>query len=220
MRLTWEPMTLKLATAFNIAHGSYTERHNVLARLEHDGLTGLGEAAVVPYLGESREGVTAYLAQAADALGDDPWLIEDILDRLPDGSHAAQSALSLCLYDLHGQRLAVQDAVHPPQVHDHLAPLHRCRRAITDILAGGNRVHRDPLPVEHFHDFLDFFRAARRNDGGGCVLLVRHGHHDFFVRRDFLVINDDVVRADNARDLLERLLEGTGVYAFRQDLTS
>lgn len=105
MRLTWEPMTLKLATAFNIAHGSYTERHNVLARLDHDGMVGLGEAAVVPYLGESREGVVAYLAQAADALGDDPWLIEDILDRLPDGSHAAQSALSLCLYDLHGQRL-------------------------------------------------------------------------------------------------------------------
>lgn len=105
MRLTWQPMTLKLATAFNIAHGSYTERHNVLARLDHDGLTGLGEAAVVPYLGESREGVMAYLAQAADALGDDPWLIEDILDRLPAGSHAAQSAVSLCLYDLHGQRL-------------------------------------------------------------------------------------------------------------------
>ena len=105
MKLTWEPLTLKLATAFNIAHGSYTERYNVLARLESDGLVGLGEAPVVPYLGESREGVMDTLARSADVLGDDPWLIEDILARLPVGSAAARSAVSLTLYDLHGQRL-------------------------------------------------------------------------------------------------------------------
>lgn len=105
MRLTYEPMTLKLASSFNIAHGSYTERHNVLVRIESEGRVGLGEAAVVPYLGESREGVMAYLDAAQASLGDDPWLIEDILTRLPFGSAAARSAISLALYDLHGQRL-------------------------------------------------------------------------------------------------------------------
>ena len=105
MKLTWEPLTLRLATAFNIAHGSYTERYNVLVRLEADGQVGLGEAPVVPYLGESREGVTAYLASVADGLGDDPWRLQDVLDRLPPGSAAARSAISLALYDLHGQRL-------------------------------------------------------------------------------------------------------------------
>lgn len=105
MKLTWEPLTLRLATAFNIAHGSFTERHNVLARLNVDGMVGLGEAPVVPYLGESRDGVIDYLRHATDHLGDDPWLIEDILSRLPPGSAAGRSAISLALYDLHGQRL-------------------------------------------------------------------------------------------------------------------
>ncbi|MFN8475579.1 MAG: dipeptide epimerase [Anaerolineae bacterium] len=105
MRLTWEPLTLRLASAFNIAHGSYTERHNVLVRLDAGDVVGLGEAAVVPYLGESREGVVATLEAAVAALGEDAWLVEDILDALPPGSAAARSAIASALYDILGRRL-------------------------------------------------------------------------------------------------------------------
>ncbi|MFN8500003.1 MAG: dipeptide epimerase [Anaerolineae bacterium] len=106
MRLTWEPLTLRLASAFNIAHGSYTERHNVLVRLDAGDVVGLGEAAVVPYLGESRAGVVALLEEAARGLGDDAWLVEDILDALPPGSAAARGAIASALYDILGQRLS------------------------------------------------------------------------------------------------------------------
>ncbi len=105
MRLTWEPLTLRLASAFNIAHGSYTERQNVLVHLDTGDVVGLGEAAVVPYLGESRDGVIAWLEEAANALGDDAWLVEDILDGLPPGSAAAHAAIASALYDILGQRL-------------------------------------------------------------------------------------------------------------------
>ena len=41
----YEPMTLKLATSFNIAHGSYTERHNVLVRLDAGDVVGFAAIA-------------------------------------------------------------------------------------------------------------------------------------------------------------------------------
>ncbi len=101
MKLTWEDLTLDLRTTFRIAHGADDQRHNVLARLDE----GLGEAAAVAYHGETQPGIMEYLARAANQLGDDPFLIEDILNRLPPGSQAARAAIDLALHDLWGKRL-------------------------------------------------------------------------------------------------------------------
>lgn len=105
MRLTWEPLTLELITPFRIAHGTSERRHNVLVRLEAGENTGLGEAAAVPYYGETREGITASLAACAGVLGDDPDDIDGILDRLPAGSQSARAAIDIALHDLLGKRL-------------------------------------------------------------------------------------------------------------------
>ena len=103
MKLTWEPLTLELRTTFRIAHGADDQRYNVLARLDD----GLGEAAAVAYHGETQSGIMEYLARVADDLGkwDDPFLIEDILSRLPAGSQAARAAVDIALHDLWGKRL-------------------------------------------------------------------------------------------------------------------
>lgn len=101
MQILSETLTLDLKVTFRVAHGASDRRYNVLARIEE----GVGEAAVVPYYGDTQEGVMDYLARAGEALGEDPFLIEDILERLPEGSRAARAAIDMALYDLWGKRL-------------------------------------------------------------------------------------------------------------------
>ena len=103
MKLTWEPLTLELRTTFRIAHGADDRRYNVLVRLDD----GLGEAAAVTYHGETQAGIMDYLSRVADDIGrrDDPFLIEDILNRLSQGSQASRAAIDIALHDLWGKRL-------------------------------------------------------------------------------------------------------------------
>jgi len=53
MKLHWEPITLDLKTTFRVAHGASDQRHNVLVYLND----GVGEAAAVPYYGETQAGI-------------------------------------------------------------------------------------------------------------------------------------------------------------------
>ncbi len=108
MRLTTEPLDLPLASPFRIARGVQTHGYNVLARLEHDGVAGLGEASPSAYYGENRATVLAALGLFADALGDDPFLHEEIMTeagRLLGKHGAAKAALDMALFDLAGKRL-------------------------------------------------------------------------------------------------------------------
>jgi L-alanine-DL-glutamate epimerase-like enolase superfamily enzyme len=102
MKLSCKPLTLNLRTTFRVAHGATNQRHNVLVSIEHDGLTGFGESAAVPYYGDTQESLTAYL-NALPPLGDSPFALESILNCLPDGSHAAQAGVDIALHDLWGK---------------------------------------------------------------------------------------------------------------------
>jgi L-alanine-DL-glutamate epimerase-like enolase superfamily enzyme len=88
MKLSWEPLTLDLKTTFRIAHGASDQRYNVLVHLDE----GMGEAAAVPYYGESQEGIIEYLKSVPD-LGSDPFDLDGVLARRPSGSRAARSAI-------------------------------------------------------------------------------------------------------------------------------
>ena len=100
MKLHWEPITLDLKTTFRVAHGAFDQRFNVLVYLDD----GVGEAAAVPYYGETQEGIIAYLKSMPD-LGDDPFDMDSVLARRPAGSRAARSAIDEALYDLWGKKL-------------------------------------------------------------------------------------------------------------------
>jgi len=100
MKLRWEPITLDLKTTFRVAHGASDQRHNVLVHLDD----GVGEAATVPYYGETREGIIEYLQSVPD-LGDDPFALDDVLSKRPAGSRAARSAIDEALHDLWGKKL-------------------------------------------------------------------------------------------------------------------
>jgi L-alanine-DL-glutamate epimerase-like enolase superfamily enzyme len=100
MKLRWESLPLELKTTFRIAHGSSDRRFNVLVFLDD----GVGEAAAVPYYGESQEGIIEYLKTVPD-LGEEPFDLDQVLSRRPAGSRAARSALDQALHDLWGKRL-------------------------------------------------------------------------------------------------------------------
>jgi L-alanine-DL-glutamate epimerase-like enolase superfamily enzyme len=104
VKLSWEPVTLNLRTTFRIAHGASDQRHNVIASL--DG--GLGEAAAVPYYGDTQASLMEYLRGAKEALDEipaEPFWIDEILERRPPGSPAARAAIDIALHDLWGKRL-------------------------------------------------------------------------------------------------------------------
>jgi len=100
MKLHWEPLTLELKTTFRVAHGEFDQRFNVLVYLED----GVGEAAAVPYYGETQEGIIEYLRLVPD-LGDDPFDMDAVLSKRPVGSRAARAAIDEALHDLWGKKL-------------------------------------------------------------------------------------------------------------------
>ena len=100
MKLNWEPITLDLRTTFRVAHGASDQRHNVLVFLDD----GVGEAAAVPYYGETQQGIIEYLKSVPD-LGDNPFDIDAVLAKRPAGSRAARSAIDEALHDLWGKKL-------------------------------------------------------------------------------------------------------------------
>jgi L-alanine-DL-glutamate epimerase-like enolase superfamily enzyme len=100
MKLYWEPITLELKTTFRVAHGASDQRHNVLVYLDD----GVGEAAAVPYYGETQQGIIEYLKSVPE-LDDDPFDIDAVLSRRPAGSRAARSAIDVALHGLWGKRL-------------------------------------------------------------------------------------------------------------------
>ncbi len=103
MNLTVQTLTLRLRTPFRIAHGTSTERRNVLVRLGES----MGEGALPPYYGFSPQDISDYLARVdTDALlADDPPPIEHLIAALPPGPAPARAALDLALHDLWGKRL-------------------------------------------------------------------------------------------------------------------
>jgi L-alanine-DL-glutamate epimerase-like enolase superfamily enzyme len=110
MNLTREKLDVATRFEFRIAHGARRGHENTLVRLEHDGLTGLGEAAPSHYYGESRVLVEAALDAWTPHLGDDPFALDAIsarLDTVLEGQYAARAALDMALHDWIGQRLGL-----------------------------------------------------------------------------------------------------------------
>src|SRR6185437_7231458 len=110
MKLDVQAFDLKLTTPFRISrHVQYTAQ-NVLARITHEGMTGIGEAAPSEHYGETRGTVLAALDMLTNELGDDPFALEETLahiNHLLGRNPSAKAALDMALYDLIGKRLNV-----------------------------------------------------------------------------------------------------------------
>ena len=103
MDLSARIVTLRLAQTFVISRESQDEADVVQVEVRHNGQSGFGEAAPIDRYDESAESTLAYLEEAAPSLGDDPFALDDIFDRLPRRQFAARAALDAALYDLQGK---------------------------------------------------------------------------------------------------------------------
>jgi L-alanine-DL-glutamate epimerase-like enolase superfamily enzyme len=110
VKLTWSRQRIVCAHPFGTARDTSTAKQTIVVRLDHDGVTGLGEAAPVSYYGQSVASAAPPLGRAAPLLGDDPFCFETILDRLCAAfgdQRATIAAIDAALHDWVGKRLGV-----------------------------------------------------------------------------------------------------------------
>jgi L-alanine-DL-glutamate epimerase-like enolase superfamily enzyme len=97
--------TLELAETFVISRSARDAEDVVQLTLTSSGVRGYGEAAPIDRYGESAQSALAYLEEHAGALGDDPFALEEIMERLPAHEFAARAAIDGALHDLQGKLL-------------------------------------------------------------------------------------------------------------------
>jgi len=108
MVLRFRPYTLQLKHVFTVAVSSRTTTPVVLTEIEYDGVVGYGEASMPPYLGESHDTATAFLAKVDLSRFANPFELETILeaiDAVAPGNPAAKAAVDIALHDLVGKLL-------------------------------------------------------------------------------------------------------------------
>ncbi|HKP18708.1 MAG TPA: dipeptide epimerase [Gaiellaceae bacterium] len=103
MELTARIVTLDLAETFRIARESRDDVEVVEIEIRHEGISGFGEATPIERYSESAESALAYVESVAGELGDDPFALEDVLQRLPAEQFAARAAIDAALHDLSGK---------------------------------------------------------------------------------------------------------------------
>jgi L-alanine-DL-glutamate epimerase-like enolase superfamily enzyme len=103
VELSARTVTLRLAETFTISRHSEDEAEVVQVEVRKGDTSGFGEAAPIERYDESAESALAYLEENADALGDDPFALDEIFDRLPRKQFAARAAIDAALHDLQGK---------------------------------------------------------------------------------------------------------------------
>lgn len=110
MKISYEVVHLRAKHTFKIAREELEGDRfdNVIVKLEHDGLTGWGEAAPFVIYGENYRTVLAALETLKPAIEkwDDPWKAEKMmaeLDSVLQLNYAAKAAIDAALYDIQGK---------------------------------------------------------------------------------------------------------------------
>jgi L-Ala-D/L-Glu epimerase len=107
MQATARIATLELAETFVISRESQDTAEVVQVEVSHDGVSGFGEGAPIDRYRESAETALQYIEEFADALGEDPFALDEIEGRLEPREWAARSALDAALHDLQGKLTGV-----------------------------------------------------------------------------------------------------------------
>jgi L-Ala-D/L-Glu epimerase len=108
LKLSYKPYTLELKHVFTIATNSRTTTPVVLTEVEYEGMVGYGEASLPPYLGESHQTVSEFLAKVDLSKYGNIFDLEEILkdiDKVAPGNTAAKASVDIALHDLVGKLL-------------------------------------------------------------------------------------------------------------------
>ncbi|MDB5121399.1 MAG: dipeptide epimerase [Sphingobacteriales bacterium] len=110
MKLTYQPYQLNLKYPFTIAHYSRTHTPLILLQIEHEGITGFGEASMVPYMGENFETASIFLKKVDVSWLKFPLNFDEVityLDCITPGHPAIKAAIDIALHDLEGKIFAI-----------------------------------------------------------------------------------------------------------------
>ncbi|MFZ1947897.1 MAG: dipeptide epimerase [bacterium] len=106
MRVTLRRHRLELEVPFAIARGTTSAQTICVAEVDHAGVTGLGEASPSAYYGDSAEAASEAIEGAGPILGDDPFAIhavsQRLLQRFPR-SPSGRAAVEMALWDVAGK---------------------------------------------------------------------------------------------------------------------
>lgn len=103
---------LELAETFVISREAKDHTDVLQVAVTHDGVTGYGEGAPVDRYDQSAKTAKAFVLEHAELLGDDPFALEELGERLTavPGEQAAKAALDTALHDLQGKLLGLPSA--------------------------------------------------------------------------------------------------------------
>jgi len=110
MKLRYHTYDLQLQHTFTIARESSDVSTVVFVELEHDGITGYGEAAPSERYGETPDTVIDFLKKVEIEKIDDPFLIErnaGYLESLSSKDYSARTAIDIALHDWVGKALGI-----------------------------------------------------------------------------------------------------------------
>jgi L-alanine-DL-glutamate epimerase-like enolase superfamily enzyme len=108
MHAVYTSYLLELKHSFSIAKFSRTNTPVILLKLSYEGLEGIGEASMVPYMGESFETARAFLKRVDWSRFKFPFDFAEIinyLDSIESGQPAIKAAIDIALNDLNGKML-------------------------------------------------------------------------------------------------------------------
>ncbi len=99
-KLSLFPYQLRFKFPFRIAHGLRTHTHVVYVKLEHEGFTAWGEAALPPYLPETQKSVVEFLEAFSKSISSNS--VDDWFEMLKPESEnlSAKAALDMALWSL------------------------------------------------------------------------------------------------------------------------
>src|SRR3990172_7330598 len=110
MKITFSRFDLRLKHTFTIARGGRDVSPVVIVELEHEGITGYGEAAPSARYGESPDTVAAFLTGLDLNEFRSPFELEAILnfvDAAAPRNTAAKASVDLALHDWIGKKLGL-----------------------------------------------------------------------------------------------------------------
>jgi len=110
LKLSYAPYSLQFKHPFGLAYGTRTTTEIVYIKIECNDLTGYGEAALPPYLGETQNSVIEFLNKANSVLKNYslPFSAEEIIsaiDILVPNNNAAKACIDIALHDLLGKHV-------------------------------------------------------------------------------------------------------------------
>jgi len=106
MKINVKEHNVHLKYTFRTTHGAEDTKRVIIVDIEG----GLGEAPPVHYYGEDLNTVKIFVEKASKIIGDDPFQLESIgdrLDKLAAFNFSAKSAIDIALHDLVGKRLGM-----------------------------------------------------------------------------------------------------------------